>query len=221
MNRSIKLVILLTLLISVVLGCERVESTDTEGNLIRGVDSSLLLPQEEARIEITGSKYLRVGESTKLSAKYVLDIEQELPKVAWEVVDGSNHGFVHVADGTLSASFVEGPIIVRALSKNGNLADHRVIVYDITLVVDGAATTVAVGESIGINALLFPSIASLEDLDLQWSIESDAEILTGGVAMGREPFIVTGVAPGEVTIVATTADGERFTLPFQVVEATE
>lgn len=183
-------------------GSATITATTADGQkkatcVIRAVAPSIRVATASApATQIYGLTLLR-GEQTQLVASVVPD---SLPQPAF-LWSSENTEIATVENGLITGLAV-GSTYFNITSADGSLTSRlsiRVQWYDVRGVSIKGATSIGVGESLTLQPVFTPTNAS--DQRVRWTT-SDPTILTIDDA-----GTMTGVAPGEATIIVTTEDG--------------
>jgi len=132
--------------------------------------------------------------------------------VTWSLFSGNGHADIS-EDGLLTARS-NGQVGVRAMANDGSniygqieitITNQIVSVASIKVKVKTkSSSTATVNGQLELEAEIFPEEAT--DKDVLWSVENGT-----GEAIISDDGILTGVAPGEVTVVASSLDGSGVT----------
>ena len=192
------------------------ETTVTVTTVDGGFTASATITVAEGIIKVTGvtldkpSLELEIGDSDTLTATVAPD-DATNKAVSWS---SANDAIATVEDGVVTA-VAAGETTVTVTTADGAFkATANVVVKAAPIKVTGVSldqtmVTLEIGESVTVEATVTPENAT--NKTVEWSI-ADTAVAT--VANG----VVTGVAEGETTLTATTADGgHTATIPVKVV----
>lgn len=192
------------------------ETTVTVTTVDGGFTASATITVAEGIIKVTGvtldkpSLELEIGESDTLTATVTPD-DATNKAVSWS---SANDAIATVKDGVVTA-VAAGETTVTVTTADGAFkATANVVVKAAPIKVTGVSldktmVSLEIGESVTVEATVTPETAV--NKAVEWSI-ADTAVAT--VANG----VVTGVAVGETTLTATTADGgHTATIPVKVV----
>ena len=149
----------------------------------------------------------------------ILPVYATYNKVGWTIVSGGDYASV-ASNGLLTATGGKGDVVVRATTLDGsNLSAEITISCDYSVLAKSIGifkpkSTVKVGESIQLEAVIMPRNVSMKDVKWTSLDEQVATVDASGV--------VKGISQGKASIVAKTNDGTGLVanVTIDVVEPT-
>lgn len=149
----------------------------------------------------------------------ILPVYATYNKVGWTIVSGGDYASV-ASNGLLTATGGKGDVVVRATTLDGsNLSAEVTVSCDYSVLAKSIGifkpkSTVKVGESIQLEAVIMPRNVSMKDVKWTSLDEQVATVDASGV--------VKGVSQGKASIVAKTNDGTGLVanVTIDVVEPT-
>ena len=149
----------------------------------------------------------------------ILPVYATYNKVGWTIVSGGDYASV-ASNGLLTATGGKGDVVVRATTLDGsNLSAEITVSCDYSVLAKSIGifkpkSTVKVGESIQLEAVIMPRNVSMKDVKWTSLDEQVATIDASGV--------VKGISQGKASIVAKTNDGTGLVanVTIDVVEPT-
>lgn len=149
----------------------------------------------------------------------ILPVYATYNKVGWTIVSGGDYASV-ASNGLLTASGGKGDVVVRATTLDGsNLSAEITVSCDYSVLAKSIGifkpkSTVKVGESIQLEAVIMPRNVSMKDVKWTSLDEQVATVDASGV--------VKGISQGKASIVAKTNDGTGLVanVTIDVVEPT-
>ena len=149
----------------------------------------------------------------------ILPVYATYNKVGWTIVSGGDYASV-ASNGLLTATGGKGDVVVRATTLDGsNLSAEITVSCDYSVLAKSIGifkpkSTVKVGESIQLEAVIMPRNVSMKDVKWTSLDEQVATVDASGV--------VKGISQGKASIVAKTNDGTGLVanVTIDVVEPT-
>ena len=149
----------------------------------------------------------------------ILPVYATYNKVGWTIVSGGDYASV-ASNGLLTATGGKGDVVVRATTLDGsNLSAEITVSCDYSVLAKSIGifkpkSTVKVGESIQLEAIIMPRNVSMKDVKWTSLDEQVATVDASGV--------VKGISQGKASIVAKTNDGTGLVanVTIDVVEPT-
>lgn len=149
----------------------------------------------------------------------ILPVYATYNKVGWTIVSGGDYASV-ASNGLLTATGGKGDVVVRATTLDGsNLSAEITVSCDYSVLAKSIGifkpkSTVKVGESIQLEAVIMPRNVSMKDVKWTSLDEKVATVDASGV--------VKGISQGKASIVAKTNDGTGLVanVTIDVVEPT-
>ena len=149
----------------------------------------------------------------------ILPVYATYNKVGWTIVSGGDYASV-ASNGLLTATGGKGDVVVRATTLDGsNLSAEITVSCDYSVLAKSIGifkpkSTVKVGESIQLEAIIMPRNVSMKDVKWTSLNEQVATVDASGV--------VKGISQGKASIVAKTNDGTGLVanVTIDVVEPT-
>lgn len=149
----------------------------------------------------------------------ILPVYATYNKVGWTIVSGGDYASV-ASNGLLTATGGKGDVVVRATTLDGsNLSAEITVLCDYSVLAKSIGifkpkSTVKVGESIQLEAVIMPRNVSMKDVKWTSLDEQVATVDASGV--------VKGISQGKASIVAKTNDGTGLVanVTIDVVEPT-
>lgn len=149
----------------------------------------------------------------------ILPVYATYNKVGWTIVSGGDYASV-ASNGLLTATGGKGDVVVRATTLDGsNLSAEITVSCDYSVLAKSIGifkpkSTVKVGESIQLEAVIMPRNVSMKDV--KWT-SLDEEVATVDAS-----GVVKGISQGKASIVAKTNDGTGLVanVTIDVVEPT-
>ena len=149
----------------------------------------------------------------------ILPVYATYNKVGWAIVSGGDYASV-ASNGLLTATGGKGDVVVRATTLDGsNLSAEITVSCDYSVLAKSIGifkpkSTVKVGESIQLEAVIMPRNVSMKDVKWTSLDEQVATVDASGV--------VKGISQGKASIVAKTNDGTGLVanVTIDVVEPT-
>ena len=149
----------------------------------------------------------------------ILPVYATYNKVGWTIVSGGDYASV-ASNGLLTATGGKGDVVVRATTLDGsNLSAEVTVSCDYSVLAKSIGifkpkSTVKVGESIQLEAVIMPRNVSMKDVKWTSLNEQVATVDASGV--------VKGISQGKASIVAKTNDGTGLVanVTIDVVEPT-
>lgn len=149
----------------------------------------------------------------------ILPVYATYNKVGWTIVSGGDYASV-ASNGLLTATGGKGDVVVRATTLDGsNLSAEITVSCDYSVLAKSIGifkpkSTVKVGESIQLEAVIMPRNVSMKDV--KWT-SLDEQVATVDVS-----GVVKGISQGKASIVAKTNDGTGLVanVTIDVVEPT-
>lgn len=149
----------------------------------------------------------------------ILPVYATYNKVGWTIVSGGDYASV-ASNGLLTATGGKGDVVVRATTLDGsNLSAEITVSCDYSVLAKSIGifkpkSTVKVGESIQLEAVIMPRNVSMKDVKWTSLDEQEATVDASGV--------VKGISQGKASIVAKTNDGTGLVanVTIDVVEPT-
>jgi uncharacterized protein YjdB len=181
-----------------------------------GVQGTLVITITNQLIPVTSITVTGAGGATTITqddgtlalTAAVLPANATNKTVTWSLVSGNGHA--QISDDGLLTARSNGTVLVRATANDGSniygqieitITNQIVPVTSIKIKVKiKAATTTTVNDTLELIAEVLPEDAT--DKNVSWSIINGT-----GSAVISKTGVLTGISPGEVTVVASSMDG--------------
>lgn len=191
-----------------------------QSNVISSVEAMPTIAANDITIVAAEkSTVLNNSQSQLHLSAVILPVYATYNKVGWTIVSGGDYASV-ASNGLLTATGGKGDVVVRATTLDGsNLSAEITVSCDYSVLAKSIGifkpkSTVKVGESIQLEAIIMPRNVSMKDVKWTSLDEQVATVDASGV--------VKGISQGKASIVAKTNDGTGLVanVTIDVVEPT-
>lgn len=191
-----------------------------QSNVISSVEAMPTIAANDITIVAAEkSTVLNNSQSQLHLSAVILPVYATYNKVGWTIVSGGDYASV-ASNGLLTATGGKGDVVVRATTLDGsNLSAEITVSCDYSVLAKSIGvfkpkSTVKVGESIQLEAVIMPRNVSMKDVKWTSLDEQVATVDASGV--------VKGISQGKASIVAKTNDGTGLVanVTIDVVEPT-